>query len=144
MMKAFSLYLIMVVMAGAAFAAEHPQGRARLSMLPAGDIKPKGWIWKQMDLDLREGLTGNYPKVSSIVSAEIFVHKNGTLAKDYAYPNGSVGRSWWVGEVEGNWLDSIVRLAFLTDNAETKERVKQAYEHIIKAQESEPDGLSVP
>ncbi len=122
-------------------------GTPKLSMLPAGDVRPRGWIWKQMDTDLREGLAGNYPKVSSIVDVELFVRKNGTLAPPYEYPRGKVARSWWVGEVEGNWLDSVVRLAFLTDNAEYKERVRRAYENVVKAQQNEPDsyiGIYVP
>jgi len=111
-----------------------------LSMLPAGDVKPTGWIWKQMDLDLREGIPGNFSKISNFVNNEIFANKNGALGLPYNYLNGKVAKSWWVGEVEGNWLDGMVRLAFLTDNAEYKERVRKAYERIIESQQNEPDG----
>ena len=46
---------------GAAFSAspvESSRKGPQLSMLPAGDVKPRGWIFRQMDLDLREGLAG--------------------------------------------------------------------------------------
>ncbi|MCF7816671.1 MAG: glycoside hydrolase family 127 protein [Kiritimatiellales bacterium] len=115
-------------------------GKPALSMLPAGDIKPQGWIRKQMDLDLREGLAGKYGKVSNMVNNRIFVNKNGTLADPYTYPGGSASRSWWVGEVEGNLLDANVRLAFLTDNAEYKTKVEQQIGDILDAQKNEPDG----
>ena len=139
-MKMLPAFLLAVGAAVSVFSADGNRGGPKLSMLPAGDIRPRGWIWKQMDLDLREGLAGNYPKVSSIVDAGIFAKKNGTLSQRYEYPKGKVSRSWWVGEVEGNWLDSVVRLAFLTDNAEYKERVRRAYENIVKAQQNELDG----
>ena len=109
-------------------------------ILPAGDIKPQGWVWKQMDEDLRNGLPGNYYKVSNMVNCEIFAKKNGTLADPYTYPGGSASRSWWVGEVEGDVLDADVRLAFLTDNAKWKETVKNKIYDIIEAQKKEPDG----
>lgn len=115
-------------------------GKPALNMLPAGDIKPLGWIWKQMDVDLREGLPGNYHKVSHMGNNEIFVNKNGTLGDPYTYRGGSASRSWWIGEVEGNQLDAKVRLAFLTSNAEYKERVKKQIEDILVAQKREPDG----
>ncbi len=121
-------------------AADGMCGGPVLGIPPAGDVQPRGWIWKQMDLDLRQGLAGGYPQVSNIVNVELFAHRNGTLAQPYEYPQGRVARSWWVGEVEGNWLDSVVRLAFLTDNAQYKDRVKQAYDRIIEAQQEEPDG----
>ena len=134
----FTLNLVLSLLVCGVHAAE--VGAPKLSLLPAGDVKPRGWIWKQMDADLREGLAGNYPKVSSIVDVELFAHKNATLASGYEYPHGKVARSWWGGEVEGNWLDSVVRLAFLTDNAEYKARVRRAYENIVAAQQYEPDG----
>ena len=111
-----------------------------LSMLPAGDVKPRGWIWKQMDLDLREGIPGNFPKISNFANHEIFANKNGTLALSYHYSNGKECRAWGVGEVEGNLLDGVVRLAFLTDNPEYKKLAKSKIEDILKAQNNEPEG----
>lgn len=134
------LILAFVGVAAAAITTQSDGAGPELAMLRAGDVKPLGWIRKQMDLDLREGLAGNYPKVSNIVNVEIFAHKNGTLSSPYEYPKGRVARSWWVGEVEGNWLDSVTRLAFLTDNAQFKQRVRKAYEHVVAAQKNEPEG----
>ena len=119
---------------------EKTSGEPALSMLPAGDVKPQGWIWKQMDADLREGLVAKYSKVSNMVNNEIFTKRNGTLADPYAYPGGAAPRSWWVGEVEGNQLDALVRMAFLTDNAEYKEKVKKQIDDILEAQKNDPEG----
>ena len=124
--------IALVLASSMAFGAE--VGGPKFAMLPAGDVKPHGWILKQMDLDLREGLAGNYPKVSSIVDVEIFANKNGTLAPPYVYPGGKVARSWWVGEVEGNWLDSVVRLAFLTGQC----RIPRASPDRVRAHHGKP------
>jgi len=140
MKRHLGIVTLNVLLFAAGVTAAADAGGPRLSMLPAGDVKPGGWIWKQMDLDLREGIPGNFPKISNFVNNEIFANKNGTLALPYKYPNGQVAKSWWVGEVEGNWLDGVVRLAFLTDNAEYKERARKAHERIITAQQDESDG----
>ena len=111
-----------------------------LSLLPAGDIMPAGWMKIQMELDLKDGLPGNYPKVSNIVSIDLFANRNATLRGAYHYPGDSVERSWWVGEVEGNWYDAVTRLGYLTRNREYMERTKNYFKRIIEAQKKEPDG----
>ena len=91
-----------------------------MTFLPAGQVKPDGWIRKQMELDLSEGLTGNYHKVSNAVNLQVFEKQDRQAGGFVEIPGEKRQKSWWSGEHEGYWKDSIVRMAFLVDDPAQK------------------------
>jgi hypothetical protein len=83
------------------------------SMFKPGEIIPQGWIREQLRLDLQEGLTGAYPRLSDNVSQNLFATQTrhpGTRVKGN---RGLEEKAWWAGEHEGYWADAIVRSAIL-------------------------------
>ena len=91
--------------------------------LRSGEVMPEGWIREQMRLDLEQGLTGNYHKVSNAVNLRVF-EKHERLAGGFAeIPGEKRQRCWWSGEHEGYWKDSIVRMAYLVGDDGQKKRV---------------------
>lgn len=93
-----------------------------LAFLRAGEVKPEGWIRQQMQLDLRQRLTGNYHKVSNAVNLRVFERQNRPAGGFVDIPGEKRQKSWWSGEHEGYWKDSIVRMAYLVDDETQKQR----------------------
>ncbi len=87
---------------------------SNLKMLSCGQIKPLGWIYEQMKADLESGYIVEYDKISPMASQDVFVTGQG----EYTAPIERNVPSWWLGEVEGLWKESITKLAFLTGNKE--------------------------
>jgi uncharacterized sulfatase len=104
-------------------------------ILKAGETKPEGWIKQQMRLDLESGLTGNYHKVSNAVNLKVFENQNRPAGGKVEIPGEErLQKSWWSGEHEGYWKDSVVRMAFLLDNEEQKQRVTKWMNSLLEAQ----------
>lgn len=94
-----------------------------LRPLRSGEVMPEGWIREQMRLDLEDGLTGNYHKVSNAVNLRVF-EKHDRLAGGFVeIPGENRQRCWWSGEHEGYWKDSITRMAFLVGDDTQRRRV---------------------
>lgn len=105
-----------------------------LRPLRSGEVMPEGWIREQMRLDLEEGLTGNYHKVSNAVNLRVF-EKHERVAGGFAeIPGEKRQRCWWSGEHEGYWKDSIVRMAFLVGDDSQKKRATAWMEALVAAQ----------
>ena len=82
-------------------------------MLRFGEVKPRGWIFNQMDGDLTEGVMGHFDEISPMASQMIFTENQA----DYEKPKPlRAPKTWWSGEVEANWMDALTRTALLTDN----------------------------
>ncbi len=79
----------------------------------AGEIMPEGWIRKQMERDLTEGYVGHFDRVHPTVSQEVFVKQDRLSKRRFSF-----AKEWWSGEHEGYWKDSVIRMAFLTENEE--------------------------
>lgn len=92
--------------------------------LPLGAIQPAGWLQRQLRLQA-EGLSGHL---------------------DEFWPD--VGQSqWFGGRAEGwerapYWLDGVIPLAWVLDDAPLKAKVKRYVDHIVAAQR--PDGWYAP
>lgn len=92
--------------------------------LPLGAIQPAGWLQRQVRLQA-EGLSGHL---------------------DEFWPD--VGQSqWFGGRAEGwerapYWLDGVIPLAWVLDDANLKAKVKRYVDHIVAAQR--PDGWYAP
>lgn len=87
----------------------------RFTALPLGDIKPEGWLKKQLEIQ-RDGLTGNLDEKYSLVVGD----NNGWL--------GGTGDSWERGPY---WLDGLTPLAYLLDDKRLQAKVEKWVEWSI-------------
>jgi DUF1680 family protein len=87
-----------------------------------------------MHLDLTEGLTGNYHKVSNAVNLQVFEKHNRPAGGHVMIPIDGRQKSWWSGEHEGYWKDSIVRMAFLLDDKAQIDRAHEWMKRILATQ----------
>jgi len=94
---------------------------------PAGEIKPKGWIKKQMENDLKHGYIGVFDEVHHTVTHNVFVKQNRTSAKQY-----KIIKEWWSGEHEGYWKDAVIRMANLVGDKKYREQGDIWMEELIK------------
>ncbi|MFW5657717.1 MAG: beta-L-arabinofuranosidase domain-containing protein [Bacteroidota bacterium] len=81
----------------------------KYELLPAGEIKPAGWIKEQLVRDLTEGYIGRFDQVHNTVRHNVFVNQDRRSNKRFR-----IIKEWWSGEHEGYWKDAVVRMAFLT------------------------------
>ena len=101
-----------------------PSARRRFEPLPLGSIKPAGWLKEQLRIQA-DGLSGHLDEFWPDI-------------KDSA---------WFGGKAEGwervpYWLDGLVPLAYLLDDAALKAKVKKAIDYILDHQQ--PDGWLGP
>lgn len=102
---------------GKTHAAGKHRAVPRYSLLPAGTVKPQGWIYEQMAVDLEKGLAGHYNKIKPHVTKNVFVTKRMQASNVEKSGNDLyTPTNWWLGEQEGYWKDAVIRLAFLTGN----------------------------
>lgn len=94
--------------------------------LPIGAIKPKGMLLKMLELQ-RDGLTGHLDSIYSVVCGD----NNGWL--------GGTGDGWERGPY---WLDGLVPLAYILDDASLKAKAQKWIEWSIQNQQ--PDGYFGP
>jgi uncharacterized protein len=80
--------------------------------LPLGTIKPQGFLLKMLELQ-RDGLTGNLDSIYSVVCGP----NNGWL--------GGTGDCWERGPY---WIDGLVPLAYILDDAKLKAKAQQWFE----------------
>lgn len=98
--------------------------------LKIGEVKPKGWIYEQMNRDLTIGFAGHLDEITDRVSRKIFVNRVNSYLQD---PNNmdDVPNSWWDGESEANWLFGFVCMAFLTQNINCMQKAEKLLEEIL-------------
>lgn len=101
-------------------------------LLPTGSVKPRGWILEQMRVDLHDGLKGNFPKITSNVSKNLFATQERKAGTWVEGARGRKEKCWWAGEHEGYWMDSILRSAILLEEKEYIEMVRAWVEKILK------------
>ncbi|HKK62527.1 MAG TPA: beta-L-arabinofuranosidase domain-containing protein [Bacteroidales bacterium] len=103
----------------------------KYEIMPAGNIKPKGWIKQQLSNDLNEGYIGSFDKVHPTVTHNVFVKQNRLSKRRF-----SMRKEWWSGEHEGYWKDAVTRMAYLTNDQKYKEMVEGWIESLISADET--------
>lgn len=107
-----------------------PASRATASpwnLLPVGAITPRGWLAAQLAIDL-DGFAGHLPELCKEADSDIFVENR---------IGGGNWRHWWNGETEGKWIDAITRLAHVTGDPATLERVGALLERLIASQDDD-------
>jgi uncharacterized protein len=113
--------------------------------LPFGSIKPTGWLKVQMQKDMN-GFVGNLDKlVPSLINDPIYgkerLHKDSKikdLGKIKAGDEADESQyKWWNSETQSNWRDGFIRNAFLLDDKQALERVKNYVQSILATQDAD-------
>jgi hypothetical protein len=99
-----------------------------LKLTRFGETKPAGWMLRQMQADLDDGLAGHYPEISDSVNMREFE----TWTADQADPLGHPG--WWLGEHEGYYADGLFRLAWLSGRQTIRTAAIARLEDVLAAQ----------
>ena len=82
--------------------------------LPIMSIQPGGWLLSQMKGDVSKGLAGHMDELSVFFRDNTYDTRLPILQKQSHLGDRKVGSPWWSGETQGNWLNGLVRLAWLT------------------------------
>lgn len=104
----------------------YPLVRKPLIELPLGSIKPQGWL-KEMLVRQKNGLTGHLDEVYPQVVGK----RNGWLGGD--------GDQWERGPY---WIDGLLPLAYLLDDAQLKDKIRPWIEWTLQSQRE--DGFFGP
>jgi hypothetical protein len=113
--------------------------------LPAGAIKPAGWLKTQMQKDWA-GFVGNLDKlVPALMQDDIYGKdrlKKNSQAKNLGNlkagdAEGEEQYKWWNSETQSNWWDGYIRYAFLLEDAEGIERVQKYVGKILATQDQD-------
>ncbi len=103
------------------------------SPLALGQVKPLGWIRRQMLHDLKRGFVGHLDQLVPDLILEDDIYGRDRLSKNIREKDLGVTTKdvdwgvqylWWNSETQSNWWDGVIRHAFLTDHAPTIERVR--------------------
>ena len=105
---------------------------------PLGHVRPLGWMLSQMRGDLK-GFAGHLDELTQEASFDAFGEnrKNGSENNAPPNPDATAWRWWWRGETEAVWLDGLVRLAFLSGDAEAQAKAGRILKHILSFQEAD-------
>lgn len=96
--------------------------KAPYSGLTLTAVRPRGWIAEQLDRDIR-GFAGHLHLLSKEAASRVFT--DGRIS-------GNNIRAWWDGETEGNWIDGLTRMAYLTEPGDAVEFVRAYMRRIIE------------
>ncbi len=102
----------------------------RYSILPVGQIRPRGWILQQMQDDLATGIPGHIQTYAREITKQCYVKQD----------TGYEPAGWWSAEQEGYWLDGVTRLAILAGDTARLAEMRAAYDAILARQALDPDG----
>jgi uncharacterized protein len=108
------------------------------------DLKPEGWLKKDMLKEVQQNVIDKLPElVSTIFTDNIFssdrigLHTKpkdlGTLENDASW---NAQFFWWNAETIGNYYDGLVGYGYLLDDANIALRTKTFFDHILNSQDS--------
>jgi len=130
---------VIAVTAGrAAESGENPSGTrsnslvpaSRFQILPFGEIRPSGWMKKQLEADIRHGLFAYYHR-SWQVQNKGFVLRGHNPDKTNKQP------LFWDGEAEGYWGLALISSAILTEEPVARERAEAFVTEILQSQDAD-------
>lgn len=127
----FKLLILLALLSYKRISAQNRNDRMeefyKYKILKAGEIKPRGWIKKQLETDLKEGYIGQFHKVHPTVNNNVFIKQNRLSKRKLG-----LRKEWWSGEHEGYWKDAVIRMAFLTGNEEYKAKAKEWIDELVE------------
>ena len=96
-------------------------------------MQPRGWLLEQIRMDATNGYGRVLDKLTERIEPTVF----DTVRKtELAKPKH--GEVWWNGETTGNWLDGLIRTAYLSGDAAARRQADELVARILAMQE--PDG----
>ena len=101
----------------------------RYTLTRFGEIRPAGWMLRQMQADLSDGLAGHYPEISDNVNQQQFEKQ---LADQ---PDAAGEPGWWLGEHEGYYADGLFRLAWLAGTTAEQQAAIARLDAVLAAQD---------
>lgn len=138
------LSICLIFLSITTFAQNNPMPE-KYQRLPFGSIKPSGWLKVQMQKDMA-GFVGNLDQlVPDLINDPIYstgrLHKQ-SKAKDLGNlksgdAEGDEQYKWWNSETQSNWWDGYIRNAFLLDDKQAIEKVKNYINQILATQDED-------
>jgi DUF1680 family protein len=122
--------IALCVAAGTVAAGQEP-GSSPWALLKVGEVRPEGWLKRQMQLDLREGIAGHYDQISDNVSQNLFASQQREPGSMIPGSRGINEKAWWAGEHEGYWMDGLIRMAILTGSRSDLQRAQSWVDQIL-------------
>jgi len=106
----------------------------RLEWLRVGEVLPRGWLLEQIRMDATNG----YGPVLGKLFDGCDINAFDCRAKKELPPNKlSSGEVWWNGETTGNWLDGLIRTAYLSGDEAAKRKVDDIVARVLAMQEED-------
>jgi uncharacterized protein len=125
--------------------AQYKMVSEKYQSLPFGSIKPSGWLKVQMKKDM-DGFVGNLDLlVPDLINDPIYGSERlqkQSKAKDLGNlksgdAEGDEQYKWWNSETQSNWWDGYTRNAFLLDDQQAIEKVKNYINRILATQDED-------
>jgi len=92
------------------------------------NIRPEGWIYEFLLRD-KNGITGNLGKLCKDADSGIFAENK------VAHTYSGIWSSWWPSEIEGNWREAYILLAYLLNDDEMIRDNEQYISKILDEQD---------
>lgn len=107
-----------------------PAPAPRFQMLPFGAIRPGGWIKRQLEGDVREGLFSYYHRSWQILNKALLLrgHNPDRVTKQPYL---------WDGVAETYWSLALITSAILSDQAAAKARADEFVTDIMRSQDAD-------
>ena len=104
----------------------------QFQFLKVGEVQPRGWLLEQIRTDATSGYGPVLDKLTDRCEVPVFDSRN---KSELAKPK--IGEVWWNGETTGNWLDGLIRTAYLSGDAAAKKQVEGFVTRILAMQEED-------
>ena len=104
-------------------------GATSFQFLRLGEVQPRGWLLEQLRTEAQEGYATCLDQLTTSAKSRVDVPTFDAQHK------AEMEKSWWNGETTGNWLDSLVLLAFTSGDAAAKKQADDVVTRILSFQE---------
>jgi len=129
MKRTLTLLSLALTVIACNLAAEAPG--AKFQLLRTGEVQPRGWLLEQLRTEAREGYGPCMDQLTTSSKSRVDVPTFDAKNK------AEMEKSWWNGETTGNWLDSLIRLAYLSGDPAAKKRADDVVTKILSFQEDD-------
>ncbi len=106
------------------------ESKGKLTPLPLGSVKPKGWLLEQLTRS-KHGIAGHMPELEPAM----ILYPYTTKERHAGWGDVQAG---WGAEISGNYWYGFMLMAFTLDDPELKKKADDWVEAVLKIQE--PDG----
>jgi uncharacterized protein len=113
--------------------------------LPLGQVKPEGWIKRQIQENL-DGFTGRLDTLVPRLTMEDKIYGENRLTKKVKSKDvGALGEAgdwqvqflWWNSETQSNWRDGYIRSAILVNDQHHLKKLQQYVDYILSTQDED-------